>query len=60
VLGNPIDRIDRVARFFTRNAGQRRHRGPFARLDDIAANAAMQALNGREKRMVWIHAGCDR
>ena len=61
VLGDAIDRVDRVSLFFVaRDARQRGHGAPFARLDDIAANPAMQGLNGREKRMVEIHAGCER
>ena len=41
--------------FFARDVGQGRDDGLFARVDDVAADAPVQGLNGRKKRMIRSH-----
>ena len=51
MLGDAIDRIDRVPVLVASHAGQRACRGLLARVHDVPADPPMQGLNRREERM---------
>ena len=51
LLGDPIDRVDRVPFLLASDTRQRAHRRLLARRDDVAADASMQGLDGREERV---------
>ena len=53
VFSDAVDGVDRVALVLARHAGQRCRPPPVrTRCDDVAADAPVQRLNGREQRMV--------
>ena len=60
VLGDAIDRINRVPFLLASDSREGARRHPLARLDDVAADASMQGLNRREERVGDRHDDCDR